>query len=100
MLRRSSWMAAAVLVFALLQGGAAVAQQSPPEDALAAARELVATMRGADQFKTVMPIIMQQLKPVIENGNFDIYAGDSSTAELTTTLTVSGSPAAPKRKLN
>jgi hypothetical protein len=35
---------------------------------MAAARDLVATMRAADQVKTLMPAIMQQLKPAIVQG--------------------------------
>ena len=39
--------------------------QSPSPDTLAAARELIVTMRAADYFKTIMPAIVQQLKPAI-----------------------------------
>jgi hypothetical protein len=52
------------LAAALLCGGGAAAQAPSPE-ALAAARELVVTMRTADQLKAVLPVIMKQLKPAI-----------------------------------
>jgi hypothetical protein len=39
--------------------------QTPPPDATAAARELLATMRFSDQFKAIMPVIVQNLKPAI-----------------------------------
>jgi hypothetical protein len=48
----------------LLAAGPAGAQ-APPPDALAAARELIVTMRAADYFKTILPAIVQQLKPAI-----------------------------------
>jgi hypothetical protein len=62
-----STLKAIVLAATLLCGHAAVAQ-TPSPDAVAAAHELVVTMRTADQFKTLMPIIMQQLKPAIVQG--------------------------------
>ena len=49
----------------------------PPPDSLAAARELIQVMRATDQFKTLLPIIMQGLKPAFVQGrpemekNFD-----------------------------
>ena len=61
---RPRLLAVSVLAFTLLWGGAGAAQ-SPSTDALAAARELVVTMRTADQLKALLPIIMKQLKPAI-----------------------------------
>jgi len=55
---------AVCLGLGLLAVGPASAQ-SPPADAMAAARELVVTMRSADQFKALMPIIIGNLKPAI-----------------------------------
>ena len=52
------------LVAALLCGQAAFAQ-SPSPEALAAAKELIVTTRSAEQFKTLLPIIMNGLKPAI-----------------------------------
>jgi hypothetical protein len=60
-----------VLAVSLLYGGGAAAQ-TPSPDALAAARELVAAMRTVDQLKTLLPIIMRQLKPAIVQGRPDI----------------------------
>ena len=58
------WLRAACVTICLLAAGPAGAQ-SPPPDALAAARELIVTMRAADYFKTILPAIVQQLKPAI-----------------------------------
>jgi hypothetical protein len=46
--------------------------QSPSPDALAAAKELVVTMRAADQLKTLFPLILQQLKPAIVQGRPEV----------------------------
>jgi hypothetical protein len=59
-----SWMRAVCLTICLLAAGSAGAQ-SPSPETLAAARELIVTMRAADYFKTIMPAIVQQLKPAI-----------------------------------
>ena len=42
--------------------------QSPSPDAIAAAHELIVTMRAADYFKAIMPTIVQGLKPAIVQG--------------------------------
>jgi uncharacterized protein len=56
----------ACLALGLLAAGSAGAQsQAPSPEAMAAARELIATMRAADYFKTIMPAIMHNLKPAI-----------------------------------
>ena len=59
-----SWMRAVCVTICLLAAGPAGAQ-SPSPDTLAAARELIVTMRAADYFKTILPAIVQQLKPAI-----------------------------------
>jgi hypothetical protein len=46
--------------------------QSPSPDSTAAAKELVNTMNLADQFKTVMPMIMKNLKPALVQGRSDL----------------------------
>jgi hypothetical protein len=46
--------------------------QAPSPDALAAAKELVVTMRAADQLKTLFPLILQQLKPAIVQGRPEV----------------------------
>jgi uncharacterized protein len=46
--------------------------QSPSPDATAAAKELVVTMRAADQLKTLFPMILQQLKPAIAQGRPEV----------------------------
>jgi hypothetical protein len=39
--------------------------QSPSADTMAAARELVVASRAGDQMKTLLPLIVQQIKPLI-----------------------------------
>lgn len=58
-------MIAAIALLMLLATGPAPAQSPPPADPLAAARELIVTMKATDQFKALFPIIMQNLKPAI-----------------------------------
>ncbi len=60
------------LLAAVLICGAPAAAQSPSPEALAAAKELVVTMRAGDQLKLLMPIIMQQLKPAIVQGRPEV----------------------------
>jgi uncharacterized protein len=59
----SRTLVAGLTVFLLAAGPAPA--QSPAPDAMTAARELVTTMRTADQFKAIMPVIIQNLKPAI-----------------------------------
>jgi hypothetical protein len=42
--------------------------QQPSAEAVAAARELVTTSRAGDQFKAILPILMQHLKPAVVQG--------------------------------
>jgi len=60
---RKRSLAAYLAVFLLAAGPAF--PQSPPPDAMAAARELVVTMQMADQFKAIMPTIVKGLKSAI-----------------------------------
>lgn len=46
--------------------------QTPPAENLAAARELVAAMRATDQFKALLPTIMQGIKPSIVQGRPEV----------------------------
>lgn len=46
--------------------------QGPSPEAMAAARELIAVSRAADQFKTILPLIAQQLKPAIVQGRPEV----------------------------
>jgi len=71
MSKRSTSFVAAILAVTLLGAGSAAAQTASPE-AVTAARELVVVMRAAEQFKAVLPIIMQQLKPAIVQGRPEV----------------------------
>jgi hypothetical protein len=62
---------AAPLVLALLLI-APVRAQSPDADSEAAAKELVATIKVADQFKVLLPLIFQHLKPAIVQNRADV----------------------------
>ena len=63
-MRKHSWMLTVCLVVCLSAAGPARAQ-APSPDAMAAARELIVTMRAADFFKNVVPALMQSFKPAI-----------------------------------
>jgi uncharacterized protein len=52
---------AVCLLFAALPARA----QAPSPEAMAAAHDLIVTMRAADYFKAIMPAIMQSMKPAI-----------------------------------
>jgi len=58
------------IAWCLIGSGPAPAQTAaaPPQDALAAARELVVVMRATDQVKQVLPSMMQALKPAVVQG--------------------------------
>jgi uncharacterized protein len=71
MTRRSTPFAAAVLAVTFILGGPAAAQTASPE-AIAAARDLVVVMRAAEQFKTILPLIIRQLKPAIVQGRPEV----------------------------
>jgi hypothetical protein len=55
------------LVAALLLA-APVRAESPPPETLAAARDLVTTLKSADLLKSVLPTFMQSMKPAIVQG--------------------------------
>ena len=65
---RIRFLLAAILTAVLAVGPSAA--QTP--DSLAAARELVTTMRMTDQLKTVLPIIMQSMRPAIVQDRPDV----------------------------
>jgi len=69
--RRSTFAVVAIVAAALLGAGPAASQPASP-DATAAARELLTTMRMADQLKAILPLLMQQLKPAIVQGRPDV----------------------------
>jgi hypothetical protein len=63
----AAWLAIAP---ALAQTPAPTPTVSP--EARAAAKELIEVMQATDQFKKVLPVIMQQLKPLIVQGRPEI----------------------------
>jgi len=68
MTRPATFAAAAI---ALALSGPAYPQQASA-DAAAAARELVEVARTTDQFKTLLPLMLQQMKPVIVQGRPEV----------------------------
>jgi hypothetical protein len=62
----------ALVLAASLVGARPAAAQAPAPDQLAAAKELVAASRASDQLRTLMPLIMRQLKPAIAQGRPDV----------------------------
>jgi uncharacterized protein len=65
-MRKHCWMPAACLMLCLTIAGSARSQSATPSaDELGAARELITTMRAADNFKAIMPSILRTLKPAI-----------------------------------
>jgi hypothetical protein len=59
------WFVRVACLFVVTLIVAPVQAQSPNPDAATAARELVNTMKLADQFKAILPTIFQHLKPAI-----------------------------------
>ena len=64
-------MIAAALLASLLVAPPALAQ-SPSPEATSAARELIVAMKATDQFKAILPLIMQNLKPAIVQNRPDV----------------------------
>jgi hypothetical protein len=63
-MRKHSWIVAGWITMCLLAAAPARAQ-SPDPEALAAAQELLTTMRFSDQFKAILPAVIKGLKPAI-----------------------------------
>lgn len=61
---KPAWMTGCLLALFLAWPGTALSQKASPE-ALAAAKELIIATNAADQFKTLGPLLMQELKPAI-----------------------------------
>jgi hypothetical protein len=60
---RRSWTIACLMACLLIAAPARA--QSPSPDAIAAAQELMATIKATDQVKAILPMVMQNLKPAI-----------------------------------
>jgi uncharacterized protein len=65
---KNGWLVVCLLAASLSVPGKALSQTAPP-DAVAAAKELMVASKMADQVNTMLPVIMQQLKPLIVKGN-------------------------------
>jgi len=66
---KSAWALAACVALVLMSVAPAPAQ-SP--EAVTAAKDLMTTMRSADQFKAIMPSLMQALKPAVVQNRPDV----------------------------
>jgi hypothetical protein len=64
------WMTAGLIALSLMGVGRADAQvpAALTPETIAAARELIATMRATDQLKLMLPAIVQAIKPAIVQG--------------------------------
>lgn len=71
-MRYSRAVAAWALGLSLLWTGAAAGQQPVSPDAFAAAKQMVEASKAADQMKTLLPLLMQQLKPVVAQGRPEV----------------------------
>ncbi|WP_052833121.1 DUF2059 domain-containing protein [Bradyrhizobium sp. LTSP885] len=71
-LLRVTGLLVVVMALAAPLARAQTAAPSPSPEALAVAKELVATIHLADQFKALMPTIMKGLKPAIVQGRSDV----------------------------
>ena len=70
---RLTFLGAFALGLACWMGaGPAAAQNAPSPAAVAAARELVDTMRLTDQFKAMLPNILQAVKPMVAQGRPEV----------------------------
>ena len=72
---RQSMIRIACLAAWLLIPGAGQAQ-APSAEGLTAARELVVTMQVADQFKMIVPLMMQSIRPAIVQGRSPQFERD------------------------
>ena len=70
-MHKHSCMLTVCLVVCLFTA-APVRAQTPSPDTIAAARELLVTMGGADQIKTTMAIVMKNLKPAIVQNRLEV----------------------------
>jgi transposase len=62
------FLCAALIALSLTGGGRVDAQTAPDPDTIAAAKELMSTLRTADRFKQIVPTIVQSMKPAILSG--------------------------------
>ena len=71
-LLRVTGLLVVVMMLAAPPARAQTAAPTPSPESLAVAKELVATIHLADQFKALMPTIMKGLKPAIVQGRSDV----------------------------
>jgi uncharacterized protein len=70
MLKRSLVAGFCALLLGFCAGSASA--QPVSDDALAAARELMTVMRATDQFKALLPNVVQAMKPAVVQGRPDV----------------------------
>ena len=70
--RHLGLIAVSILAAVLMRSAPAAAQPATSPESMTAARELVVTMRSADQLKILLPLILQQLKPAIAQGRPEV----------------------------
>jgi hypothetical protein len=81
--RMLKFICAALIAVSLICCGRADAQNAPDPEIIAAAKELVTTLRTADRFKQIVPTIVQSMKPAILAGRPQMEKDfDSFTAAM------------------
>jgi hypothetical protein len=84
-MRHRFWLTA-ILVWTLAGAVPAPAQTQPAPESLAAARELVTAARMDEGMRSIFPLLMQQLKPVIAQGRPEVERDLDALLPLFTSL--------------
>ncbi len=83
----------AAALSAILLGAAPVWAQTPSPEAASAARELIVAMKATDQFKAILPLIMQNLKPAIVQNRPEVEKDFDAIAPAMIDMAMSKLPA-------
>ncbi|MGZ5805032.1 MAG: DUF2059 domain-containing protein, partial [Xanthobacteraceae bacterium] len=75
----------AVVAAAILTTAARAQAPSPSPETLAAAHELVVVMKADNQLRTLLPLILQRLKPAIVQGRPEVERDYDTLAPMMTT---------------
>ena len=77
---------AALIALSLMCPGGAAAQAQPDPEAVAAAKELIITLRMTDQFTLSLPGMLQVIKPLITRGRPEIERDRAGPGNLHRTI--------------
>jgi hypothetical protein len=76
------WLAMAGVVAWTLFSAAPALPQTPSAEALAAARELFGVMRVDEQYKTLLPLLVQGIKPAVVQGRRQVERDFDAVAPM------------------